>query len=172
MMRTITVLILSAVAAPEARAQNEHMKPLAWMIGAWTGKGKYMGKEFKDKYVFEWTLNKNFIKHRYEMQMDNFKHVDTGYMGWDAKKKRIIHVSFGMDGSIGWAERVGSPEKDTYIMEGNVIGPRPKMDFRYVLRKIDQDHFSTTMEMKQNGKWKAVMTIKYVRSKPEKKRGR
>jgi len=168
-MRWMSTVLLILSTAASAEAQNEHLKPLAWMIGTWQGKGTYMGKAFTDKYVFEWALNKNFIKHRYEMKMGKFTHLDTGYMGWDVNKKTLVHVAFGMDGSIGWAEGIGGKEKDTYILEGKVIASKYSMPFRHVLKKIDKDSFSTTMQQKKGDTWKSVMTFTYKRQKSEKR---
>lgn len=110
-MLTCAALSTSALTAqepPKLPDNSAHMKRFAWVIGAWAGSGTMPGygkHEFRSE--FSWTLNRNFIKTSYWMTIGG-KVIwhDTGLLGWDRQKKKLVTFTFGFDGTIGGGEQL------------------------------------------------------------------
>ncbi len=146
-----------------------HLKRVEWVVGSWTGHGNAPGfGAFEDEFVLEWTYDKNFIKSTYIMKSGGkVIWTDTGFLGWDGEKKRIVGINFGMDGTIGWGRELES-EKDTLVVEGRTAGPVVKEEFRAVFRKTGEDTMTVSCEFKKNGKYgNSWPAIKYDRKKSE-----
>ncbi|MBI3270448.1 MAG: FABP family protein [Planctomycetes bacterium] len=163
-------LALAALCAATAFAEepNERLRPLAWLVGNWEGRGKYGDGEFVDSVSYDWTHGKNFIKWTAEARMEGqVVHSETGMLGWDQAKKRLIWFSFGLDGTIGQAEDEASTEKDTWIAHGNVGDQPPWNDTRQILRKVDDDTYTTEVQTKTDGKYVKFFLGTYKRKKAE-----
>lgn len=171
-MRRLTILgvALAALGAAVALAAEpkEQLKPLAWLVGDWEGSGKYGEDAFTETASYEWSHNQNFIKWSAEARMDGkVVHSETGMLGWDEAKKRLIWFSFAMDGTIGQSEDQGSTEKDTWVAQGNIGAAPPWNDMRWILRKVNEDSFTSEVMGKQEGEYVTFLTVKYQRKKKE-----
>lgn len=170
-MKTIiaTLGMLWAVeSAAVAQETAERLRPLAWMVGEWEGSGKYGSDEFTETITYEWTHGRNFIKWSAEARMgDQVVHSETGMLGWDEAKGRLVSFSFSMDGTIGQSEDQATDEKDTWILLGNVGNTPPWNDTRQILRKVDDDTFTVEAQTKQDGQYATFFTGTYARQKKE-----
>lgn len=147
---------------------KEQLRPLAWLVGDWEGRGKYGEEDFVETSSYEWSHNRNFMKWSAEARMkDQVVHSETGMMGWDEAKKRLIWFSFAMDGTIGQAEDQGSIEKDTWVALGNVGDKPPWKDMRQILRKVDADTFTSEVQTKNDGQYVTFFKGTYKRKKKE-----
>ncbi len=80
----------AAAQDPKMPQTHEHLKPYAWLIGTWDGKGEMGGQKYTDEYVYEWTHNKNFMKSNYTMKDASGKVLwnDTGMLESLVKSRR------------------------------------------------------------------------------------
>lgn len=164
---TIAVLWATQCAGvARAEGQDDHIRALAWLVGEWDGGGKYGNDEFVEATTYEWTHNQHFIKWTSEARMGSqVVHSETGMLGWDEAKGRLVWFSFTMDGTIGQAEDQASKEKDTWVALGNVGNTPPWNDTRQVLRKVDDDTFTVEVQGKNEGKYETFFTGTYKRKK-------
>lgn len=147
------------------KSPSEELKRIEWVIGSWAGKGSMGGMEYEDEYVLEWTADGNFIRNEYVMKVGGkVVWTDTGLLGWDPAKKKVVGINFGQDGTIGWGHEQESGQ-DELVVEGRTAGPSVNEEFRAKLKKVDADHLSVTMEMKQGGKFVAQPAVTYTRKK-------
>lgn len=166
----IIIAIVLAPSAQEKQEPSEHLKPLSWLVGTWEGKGKYGEMEFTDTLDYKWTHKKNFIKWSAEASMDGkVVHSETGMMGYDKAKKKLVWFSFGIDGTIGHAEDEGSKEKNTWVFTGSVGDQPPWNETRGITKKIDDDTFESEVQTKKDGKWVTFFKGTYKRKKKDKK---
>ena len=158
--------ILMLVAALAAQEPSEHLKPLTWLIGTWEGGGKYGDNEFTDSATYEWTHNGTFIKWTAEARMDGeVVHSETGMMGYDAVKKKLVWFSFGLDGTIGHGEDAGSKAKDTWKFAAAVGAEPPWNDTISILRKVDEDAFENEVKTKKGDAYETFFKGTYLRKK-------
>jgi len=168
MVRSLYSAALLLAISGSSWAQNEHLKPMEWIIGTWAGETEFQGMKYKDEYVYEWTLNKNFIKHTYKAwRKGKLFWTDSGMMGWDARRKKLVSVTFGMDGSIGWGEE-GFKKGETWSWEGNVTGPEPIEKYRALFRRVDHDTFVSEVQIKKGDKFVTYSKGTYRRKKAKK----
>lgn len=154
----MTVALLSLLLCQETN--HDHLKRIEWVIGTWAGKGSMGGSEFEDEYILEWTEDGNFIRNEYVMKVGGkVVWTDTGLLGWDPVKKKIVGINFGMDGTIGWGHEQESGQ-DELVVEGRTAGPMVKEEFRVKLKKVDADHLTVTTVMKQSGEFSVTYTRK------------
>lgn len=167
-MRAIVAIVgvLCSAGVALAEGPDEHLRAFAWIVGEWEGGGKYGTDEFTDSATYEWTHNQHFIKWTSEARMGGqVVHSETGMLGWDAAKGRLVWFSFTMDGTIGQAEDQASVEKDTWVALGNVGNTPPWKDTRQVLRKVDDDTYSMEVQSKSEGQYATFFTGTYKRKK-------
>lgn len=149
-----------------AEEPDQHLHALAWLVGEWEGGGKYGNEEFTETSTYEWTHNQHFIKWTSEARMGGqVVHSETGMLGWDEAKGRLVWISFTMDGTIGHAEDQASDEEGAWVAIGNVGNTPPWDDTRQVLRKVDDDTFTVEVQSKQEGKYATFFTGSYKRKK-------
>lgn len=149
-----------------AAPTNERIKPLAWLVGEWTGGGKYGEQAFDESIRYEWTHNVNFLRWTAEARMEGqVVHSETGMLGWDSARKRLRWFSFSMDGTIGQAEDQASEEKDTWIALGNVGDQPPWHDTRQILRKVDPDTYTLEVQTKKDAGYETFFRGEYRRRK-------
>lgn len=158
-------------AAQEPKSNYDQLKPLEWLIGTWEGEGKYGEMPFTCTATYEWTLNKNFIKVTGEIKADGqVVWSDSSMLGWDPEKKKFVWATFGMDGSIGWAEMEPDPkEKDTWISKGGIKSDNPDFkDTKGILKKVDADTFTDAVQKKEGDAYVTFLTTKMTRKKEKK----
>lgn len=141
---------MNALLVAAALLVQDQMKPLDWLVGTWEGKGKINDVDFTETATYEWTHNKNFIKWTAEARVDGkVVHSDTGMMGYDAAKKKLVWFSFNLDGTIGHAEERETKDKDTWVFHASVGDKAPWNDSLSIMRKIDADTFENEVQVKK-----------------------
>ena len=161
-------ILFAAQGAAFAQEPAERLRPLAWIGGEWEGSGKYGNEEFTETTTYEWSHGKNFIKWSAEARMgDQVVHSETGMLGWDEAKGRLVSFSFSMDGTIGHAEDQAAEEKDTWVWLGNVGNTPPWHDTRQVMKRVDDDTFSIEVQTKHEGQYETFFNGSYTRKKKE-----
>jgi hypothetical protein len=175
MKRAWTVLAVLVAAAPaaaqEPKSNYEHLKSLEWLVGTWEGKGKYGDLPFTATSTHEWTLNKNFIKISTEVKAGGqVIWSDSSMLGWDSEKKKLVSATFGTDGSIGWTELEPDPkEKDTWIWNAtNQSGSANFKETRGIMKKVDADTWTETVQKKEGDAYVTFMTTTMKRKKNQK----
>jgi hypothetical protein len=154
------------VAALVAQEPNEHLKPMAWVVGTWEGAGKYGDNEFTDTVTYELTHNGNFIKWTAEARMDGkVVHSETGMLGYDAAKKKLVWFSFTLDGSIGQGEQDESKQENEWVFASSVGNEPPWNDGKSIWRKIDADTYESEARTKQGEEYVSFFSGTYRRKK-------
>lgn len=172
-MKTIAawLTMCAAAAAQDPKTNADHLQQFAWLIGSWEGEGKYGEMPFTCTATYEWTLNKNFIKVTGEIKADGeVVWSDSSMLGWDPEKKKFVWATFGMDGSIGWAEMEPDPkEKDTWISKGGIKSDNPDFkDTKGTMKKVDADTFTDTVQKRDGDQYVTFLTSTMKRKKDKK----
>ena len=92
-------------------------------------------------------------------------HSETGMMGYDAVKKKLVWFSFGLDGTIGHGEDAGSKAKDTWKFAAAVGAEPPWNDTISILRKVDEDAFENEVKTKKGDAYETFFKGTYLRKK-------
>lgn len=160
--------IAMLIAVLAAQEPSEHLKPLAWLVGTWEGGGKYGDQEFADSVKYEWSHNGKFIKWTAEARMDGeVVHSETGMMGYDSAKQKIVWFSFALDGTIGHGEDAASKAKDTWEFVAAVGAEPPWNDTISIMRKVDDDTFENEVKTKKDGVYETFFKGTYRRKKEQ-----
>lgn len=156
-------LFLLAFAVQDA---HEQLKPLSWISGMWEGSGKYGDHPFEETVTYEWTHNRNFIKVSAEARMGGkVVHAQTGMIGYDRAKKKLVTFSFTMDGTIGTGEALLSEEKNSWVFTVRIGEDPPWNDAVETLRKVDDNTFTTEVKTKKDEKYVTFFRATYKRKK-------
>lgn len=165
----LVLLALSLCAAP-ASAGPDSLEAYSWLIGVWTGKGTSPeGGEVTEEYAYEWTQNRKFMKTTYVARAgEKVVWTDVGMVAIDPATGSLFGFNFGMDGSIGWGQSVGETSAESFLMEGNVVGPDLTPAFRFRMKRVGEDAIELTLESKQGDAWVPQAPQTYHRKeKPE-----
>jgi hypothetical protein len=168
-MKTVAIVLALLVQDPPFQNTAEHLKPIEWLVGTWVGEvdAPPYGK-MTAEYVYEWTLNGNFMRQDYRMTDAKGKVIwhDTGMLGWDRDKKKLVGFNFGMDGTIGWGMQVEGDPRQSITFEGNTTGPYK--NFRVRLTREGDDRIVAEMFTQKGEEWKAEGPKQlFVRKKKE-----
>lgn len=146
----------------------EALKDLGFLVGSWAGEGEEPGVgKYTDEYTYTWGPNKTYLKLVYVMKAGGkILWTDEGRIGWDPDLKKLVAYNFGMDGSIGRGTEVSTDKKDTWVMEGSVVGSPHVKFYRSIMTKVDEDHLTISTEMRKNDKvsFEALRMQRYVRA--------
>ncbi|OGG49886.1 MAG: hypothetical protein A3F84_15980 [Candidatus Handelsmanbacteria bacterium RIFCSPLOWO2_12_FULL_64_10] len=134
-----------------------HLKRMEWVIGTWMGEGEFNGMKYEDEHAYSWAHSGNFIKNEYWMRVGGeVAWHDMGLMGYDVDRKKFVGINFGIDGTIGWGE--GDPvEGDTFMWEGDTVGPSENIKFRTTVTKVDADTMKMNIEKRDGDGWAPYM---------------
>lgn len=147
----ITILMAAVAFQQELPDNAEAMKKVAWIVGAWEGKGKT--EEFgesTDSLVIEPTLKGNFLRIVQTVKGgDMTLWHSTGLLGWDTQKKQFVWFQFGFDGTIGWVRTGGDDVAEKLVMDGQLTGGGPFASFRTTFTRTGDDTLSNRLEFKE-----------------------
>jgi len=162
------VVYMSAMASQDSAdgPTSEHLEPLKFLIGTWTGQGKLDGGEaYTDEYRFEWMQNRQFIRVEYALKVgDAVRWSSTSIIGYDPEKKKLVGFVFERNGALARSECVKS-DKSTWVFEDRAAGPAGVQEGRVTHTKVDADTFSVTVEVKKDGKLTPVGSYHFKRKK-------
>src|SRR5262249_30000693 len=153
----VAVLLLCGpgLRAADKPEPSEHLKPLAFLVGTWQSSGEFPGVgKYTDEMVYEWAMDKNFLKSTYTMKSADGKvaWTDVSMIGWDPEQKKLVGFTFGMDGSIGRGVELPSKKEGTWVFEAKGTNAEFK-ESRSTLSKVDDDTVSMLIETKKDGKY-------------------
>lgn len=163
----VLLLVSARFQDAEPKSVVEGLQPLSFLIGAWTGQGESptLGK-YVEEHVFEWMHDRHFIRAEYTLKAgDRVAWTSTSIIGFDAAKKKLVAFVFGKNGAIAQTEEVPSGKKDVWVFEGKVSGLGAIAEDRVTQTKVDEDTFSSTVEVKKDGKFQPPTTYIYHRKK-------
>ena len=171
--------LISCLAWPALQQQAvpsnvEHLKPLEFLVGAWTGSGEMPDPQdptrlvaCTDEFVDAWTLDRNFLKSDDAMKVgDTVIWIDFSMTGWDFERQLLVGHTFGLDGGIGVGTQVRSDAKETWMYEGKTTAPSPFREWRVTLKKVDADTVKFLMGSKVADRYVTAMSGTHRRKKP------
>jgi hypothetical protein len=159
-MRALALSLMLAACATSARA-DEPLAPLAFLQGCWAGSFDSPGG-LQDERCFEPMQGGRFVR-------DTHTVVGTGYGGesiyaWNAELRRIEVSYFAADG--GLMSGVVAEESDgLWLREGRYVGPDGAIQsLRSHWIRNDLDGFTVETHRLEDGEWRQLMRIIYVRA--------
>jgi hypothetical protein len=170
MIRTIWLIafvLRPCLPGSGANVGNEHLKPLEFLIGTWTGGGESaeLGK-YTEVHVIEWMHDRNFIRAEYTLKREGaVAWTATSIIGYDEQRKKLVDYVFARNGAIARGEEVRSDGKGTVVFENQVVGIAEIKEDRVTQTKVDEDTFTSTVEVRKDGKYVLVGTYTYRRKK-------
>lgn len=100
---------------------------------------------------YEWTMEGHFLESRYEATIEGqVMWRDRTMIGWDRGKRRLVGLTFGMDGSIGWGTYEDRPDADTWVIHGSVPGDEVYGTFRSILRRLGPDRLEVSVRIRKD----------------------
>ena len=131
-------LLESVREADKAPSHYEHLKELAWLIGAWVDQDE----EYAVKTSCRWTKNKNFIARSFAVSAGDLVELEgTQVIGWDADKKVIRSWLFDSDGGFGVG--VWSKKGDGWTIQAlRVLPDGRKGSAVNILTPVDENSFT------------------------------
>lgn len=158
-LKTLILSVLSLVAIT-AQAQlapvPEEMKKLEWMVGTWAGKVKWTmtGMDPMDgEMSMTNTMEGPFMKQVSKTEMMGMTMVETGYVGWDAKKKQYMTWTFTNFSSDPRVE-VGQMKGDVMVFNCDGWDVMGQVTIsRATMTKKSAKEVAFLLEFKENGKW-------------------
>lgn len=163
---TILLALLGSptIAAAQDSPQNESLPQIVERFGgSWIGEGVAPGGEtFTSKLVFQWTLNRNFIKVANHIHADGPEELfAVTFYGWQPVLRQVVFWSFDQSGAIneGVAELNGNElrhEWRSFEKNGEI------KDWRSTLNREGEDTLTFTIT---DEKSKETYTVEYRRQK-------
>ncbi len=165
MKRIFSVLMLMSVGAVYAAqepvmAPPPELKKMQFMVGEWTGKMKWtmagVPAESSDMpFKVEWAGQ--FLKTSSTMTMAGMSMVETGYIGWDAKRKDYTSWTFSNFAPMPRIEH-GKFEGDKFISVSEPwdTGMGEPTVGRATTTKVTDIMISFLLEFKEGDKWNKV----------------
>jgi uncharacterized protein (TIGR02246 family) len=97
---------------------NEHLQPLAWLIGDWINEGA----DGKVTITYRWSENKNYLLGDFQINSANgTNRTSTQRIGWDPSLGRIRSWLFDTDG--GFAEGFWTVLEDGAVIKSSSVNP-------------------------------------------------
>src|SRR5437899_255878 len=145
---SFAILVLpAAIQESQAKTGSEHLKPLEFLIGTWSGQGESakLGK-YTEEHVFEWMQDRNFIKAEYTLKTDGkVAWTSTSIIGYDLQKKKLVAFVFGRNGAIARGEEIRSDGKGTVVFESQVSGFGVIEEDRVTQTKVDDETLTSVV---------------------------
>jgi len=161
---------LLVLLTPAPRQQpNEHLKPLAWLVGAWDGKGTYGESQMEDKITYELAHNGHFLRCKAVASIGGkVVQKGTGMLGYDTASKNLVWHTYFTTGVIGMSHALDSKEPNTWHFAVRIGAEKPWNAARGIMKKLDEDTYTYVVEMKRDGKYVAFFKARYTRRKTAK----
>ncbi|RMF62176.1 MAG: hypothetical protein D6743_12545 [Calditrichaeota bacterium] len=146
----------------QAKRQNDLAKIAQSFLGKWVGKGNLpSGETFVSELIFEWTLNKNFIKVTNNVSAGQHSGLfATTFYGWQPVLQQVVFWSFDSEGTIN--EGAARFEGNELKHEWRSFGQNGEIrDWRSTLAKNDAN--TLTFTVTESGS--QPVTVVYKRKK-------
>lgn len=173
-MRTLLAIVLALSFAVAAFAQPSmeipaEVKKLEWMNGDWAGSFNWVqeGMKADGKMKFSCSFDGQFQFQKSEIEMMGMKMTESGYLGYDAKKKKYFLYTFSNFSPyprVEWGNFEGT-NKMIFISEPWDSGQGEPTTSRSTVTKVDNDNVDFVLEFKMADKWTKVAEGKFKRVK-------
>src|SRR5262249_31792206 len=88
---------VSEIDLQEPISNFENLKDLSWLVGTWVDEDE----DSKIEQTFEWDKNKNFLRQRFAVTVNNQTDLEgEQIIGWDPAKEKIRSWIFDSDGGF------------------------------------------------------------------------
>lgn len=154
----IVRLAAGCPALADDKAVENKLAPLERFLGEWTIQGRWSdGKELQARGVYTWGLGKKFIVAKtFVGTGDKTYQRYEGIMGWHPTKKHLFETSYAFNGGVENI-RIDVKDKDTLHLGFAPFSSDEPSEVRQVLKFLDQDSFSWTVELKSDKGWTKIM---------------
>lgn len=152
--------------AGDQATKDSPLKPIDYLIGgAWTAEGELPGVgPYTAERTYQWALGGKFIEQRHVIKFETGESVTKGIIGWDPEKKAIMAWGFGDDGGIATSRGENLTETEIRF-EGVRVGGFISGPIRATNKKVNNDEFVETAEMKKGNDWTPMFSFKFTRKK-------
>lgn len=126
-------------------APSKELESLGWLAGDWKDAEEGLDVTFS----WRWALNNHFLIQDYVMNdIDESTLSGTQTLGWDPLEKTLRSWAFDSDGGFG-ESRWNESEGNWYVQTSYVTREGEKASATYVYRKIDNDTFNFSSEVRE-----------------------
>jgi uncharacterized protein (TIGR02246 family) len=148
-------LIEGVKESPSLPASYEHLKALAWLVGAWSTAAPPDAEAEKANQVSvnstcQWTANKSFLTRTFVTQLGQVQLQGMEIIGWDPQAKTIRSWLFESTG--GFTESTWKLLGDKWIitMKG-VLAGGDSVSSETTLTKVDDDAITVLSQKRMRG---------------------
>jgi hypothetical protein len=87
---------------------------------------------------------------------------DCAVFGIDPDTHKLFFHAYNTDGSMDRSHAIDAPAGQ-WIFEGTVYGSKRFRDYRYIMTKLDDNHFNVLIELLNAGKYEKLSETHYAR---------
>jgi hypothetical protein len=172
-MGYLTTLLLLSCAAfaqnPEAQAADDSaalkvMREFSFVLGTWRPVPQAGKPSQNEDYTFQPILDGRFVasEELYRDPEGKVIYRDFVIFGVDPDTGKLFLHAYNTDGSIDRTRAVDSPPGG-WAFEGTVYGSPRFRDYRYTLKRVDDNHLGVLIELKREGKYEKYSEKVYER---------
>jgi hypothetical protein len=170
LLSAASLLLIGLVgAAPEATTKPavNHLKPLEPFAGEWLMDSRWdNGTPLKARAVYAWHLNGKHLRTQTFLPTPDGGEVQRydGFFSWNAAKGSLVHYSIAVDGGVreGICDVV---DEKTLRLGFTPYDASDDPQIRQTMELVSPDEFKWTVEMKQAGEWKRLISASWMRKK-------